>query len=104
METETSIIFIFWSGFNFTIEFTKNPEGNSYYMNRAILVYDTEHPDLKKDFELSETHGKVHLETRYDCLLLLLLAPVPVPVHAPACSCPCSCSCIRAILISDFPF
>merc|ERR1711892_1270665 len=45
--TENSRIFIFWSGFNFT----KNPEGNSYYMNRAILVYDTGHPDLKDDFK-----------------------------------------------------
>ena len=64
LETETSMIFIFWSGFNFTIEFTKNPEGNSYYMNRAILIYDTNHPELKKDFEFAKYQGKVHLETR----------------------------------------
>lgn len=64
LETETSKIFIFWSGFNFSIEFIKNPEGNSYYMNRMILVYDTQHPDLAKDFEYAAYKGKIHLETR----------------------------------------
>jgi len=33
-------------------------------MNRAILVYDTQHPDLFKDFEYAVNRGKVHLETR----------------------------------------
>ena len=64
LKTETSAIFIFWAGFNLTFEFVKNPEGNSYYMNRVILIYDTEHPSLKKDFEYANTHGKIHLETR----------------------------------------
>jgi len=64
LETETSKIFLFWSGFNFSIEFIKNPEGNSYYMNRMIIVYDTSHPDLVQDFENAMYKGKIHLETR----------------------------------------
>jgi len=64
LETETSKIFIFWSGFNFSIEFIKNPEGNSYYMNRMIIVYDTKHPDLAADFQYAAYTGKIHLETR----------------------------------------
>ena len=48
LETEKAKIFIFWSGYNFTLEFIKNPEGNSYYMNRALLQYNTKHPDLAK--------------------------------------------------------
>ena len=64
LKTEVSAIHIFWAGFNLTFEFVKNPEGNSYYMNRVILIYDTEHPSLKGDFEYANTHGKIHLETR----------------------------------------
>jgi len=64
LESETAKIFIFWSGFNFSIEFIKNPEGNSYYMNRMILVYDTRHPDLAEDFQYAAYKGKIHLETR----------------------------------------
>ena len=48
METEVAKIFMFWSGYNFTLEFIKNPEGNSYYMNRALIQYNTKHPDLAK--------------------------------------------------------
>ena len=64
MESETAKIFIFWSGFNFSIEFIKNPEGNSYYMNRIVLVYDTKHPDLAEDFKYAARTGRVHLETK----------------------------------------
>ena len=64
LETETSKIFVFWSGFNFSIEFIKNPEGNSYYMNRVILLYDTRHPDLVQDFQYAANKGLIHLETR----------------------------------------
>ena len=64
LKTEVSAIHIFWAGFNLTFEFIKNPEGNSYYMNRIVLIYDTEHPSLKGDFEYANTHGKIHLETR----------------------------------------
>ena len=48
METEVAKIFMFWSGYNFTLEFIKNPEGNSYYMNRVIIQYNTKHPDLTR--------------------------------------------------------
>ena len=48
METEVAKIFMFWSGYNFTLEFIKNPEGNSYYMNRVIIQYNTKHPDLSR--------------------------------------------------------
>jgi len=64
LKTEVSAIYIFWAGFNLTFEFVKNPEGNSYYMNRVILIYDTEHPSLKSDFEYANTHGRITLETR----------------------------------------
>ena len=29
-----------WSVFNFSLIFTENPEGNSYYLNTAILKYN----------------------------------------------------------------
>ena len=64
LKTEVSAIHVFWAGFNLTLEFIKNPEGNSYYMNRVVLIYNTEHPSLKGDFAYANTHGKIHLETR----------------------------------------
>ena len=48
LETDIAKIFIFWSGYNFSMEFIKNPEGNSYYMNRVMFQYNTKHPDLAK--------------------------------------------------------
>merc|ERR1719410_2249240 len=63
METEMAKIFMFWSGYNFTLEFIKNPEGNSYYMNRALIQYNTKHPDLAKDFQYAALQGVVTLQT-----------------------------------------
>ena len=48
LETDIAKIFLFWSGYNFSMEFIKNPEGNSYYMNRVMFQYNTKHPDLAK--------------------------------------------------------
>ena len=48
MESEVAKIFIFWSGYNFSLEFIKNPEGNSYYMNKGLIQYNTKHPDLAR--------------------------------------------------------
>ena len=62
-EKEVAKIFVFWSGYNFTLEFIKNPEGNSFYLNRAILQYDTKHPDLYSDFKYSAGQGIMKLET-----------------------------------------
>ena len=48
LETEIAKIFLFWSGYNFSMEFIKNPEGNSYYLNRVMFQYNTKHPDLAR--------------------------------------------------------
>ena len=64
METEVAKIFMFWSGYNFTLEFIKNPEGNSFYMNRAILQYNTKHPDLASDFKYAAYSGINTLQTK----------------------------------------
>lgn len=63
METEKAKISMFWSGYNFTLEFIKNPEGNSYYMNRALIQYNTKHPDLAKDFQYAALQGVITLQT-----------------------------------------
>jgi len=63
LETETAKMFVFWPGFNFTLVFTKNPEGNSYYLNRAVVMYDKSHSALRSDFTNARTGGKVRLET-----------------------------------------
>lgn len=62
-ETEVAKMFVFWSGYNFTLEFIKNPEGNSFYLNRAILQYNTKHPDLYAEFKSAAYQGIITLET-----------------------------------------
>ena len=64
LETEIAKIFLFWSGYNFSMEFIKNPEGNSYYLNRVMFQYNTKHPDLARDFQYAAAQGLVHLETK----------------------------------------
>ena len=39
-EGDTAVLTMRWSVFNFSLVFTENPEGNSYYLNRAILRYN----------------------------------------------------------------
>ena len=36
-EGDTAVLTMRWSVFNFSLVFTSNPEGNSYYLNKAIL-------------------------------------------------------------------
>ena len=37
---DTAVLTMTWSVFNFSLIFTENPEGNSYYLNTAILKYN----------------------------------------------------------------
>ncbi len=37
---DTAVLTMHWSVFNFSLVFTENPEGNSYYLNKAILKYN----------------------------------------------------------------
>ena len=37
---DTAVLTMTWSVFNFSLVFTENPEGNSYYLNTAILKYN----------------------------------------------------------------
>ena len=39
-EGDTAVLTMRWSVFNFSLIFTENPEGNSYYLNKAILKYN----------------------------------------------------------------
>ena len=39
-EGDTAVLTMRWSVFNFSLVFTENPEGNSYYLNQAILKYN----------------------------------------------------------------
>ncbi|XP_040565314.1 uncharacterized protein [Lepeophtheirus salmonis] len=60
MTGDSSMISMLWSVYNFSLIFTKNPEGNSYYLNRASLVF-TQDEDI---FPYSDYNGKVILETK----------------------------------------
>ena len=37
---DTAVLTMRWNVFNFSLVFTQNPEGNSYYLNKAILRYN----------------------------------------------------------------
>ena len=37
---DTAVLTMTWSVFNFSLIFTENPEGNSYYLNTALLKYN----------------------------------------------------------------
>ena len=49
-----------WEVYNFSLVFTENPEGNSYYLNKAVLRY-TQDLSLFPD---ATYRGNVLLETR----------------------------------------
>ena len=36
----TAILNFHWSVFKFSLVFDENPEGNSYYLNKAVLEYN----------------------------------------------------------------
>ncbi|XP_059087532.1 uncharacterized protein LOC131883940 [Tigriopus californicus] len=58
-EGDTAVLTMHWSVFNFSMIFTENPEGNSYYLNRAILKYN-QSLDIFRD---ATYRGPVILET-----------------------------------------
>ena len=37
---DTAVLTMRWSVFNFSLIYTENPEGNSYYLNTAVLRYN----------------------------------------------------------------
>lgn len=39
-EGDTAVLTMRWSVYNFSLVFTENPEGNSYYLNKAILKFN----------------------------------------------------------------
>lgn len=43
----TAILNFHWSVFKFSLVFDENPEGNSYYMNKAVLEYNQVRPFSK---------------------------------------------------------
>ena len=49
-----------WSVFNFSLVFTENPEGNSYYLNTAILKYN----QTLSTFGDTTYHGRVIAKTQ----------------------------------------
>ncbi len=58
-EGDTAVLTLRWSVFNFSLVFTKNPEGNSYYLNKALLKYN-QSLDI---FEDATYRGPVYLST-----------------------------------------
>ena len=36
----TAVLNFHWSVFKFSLVFDENPEGNSYYLNKAVLEYN----------------------------------------------------------------
>ena len=57
---DTAVITMRWSVFNFSLIYTENPEGNSYYLNTALLKYN-QSSDLFKD---ASYHKEVKVQTR----------------------------------------
>ena len=39
-EGDTAVLTMRWGSFNFSLIYTENPEGNSYYLNTAVLRYN----------------------------------------------------------------
>lgn len=58
-EGDTAVLTMHWSVFNFSMIFTQNPEGNSYYLNKALLKYN-QSLDIFRD---ATYRGPVVLET-----------------------------------------
>ena len=59
---DTAVLSMFWTGFNFSLVYTKNPEGNSYYLNKALLIYNQSLPM----FQDATYSGMVRLHTKRD--------------------------------------
>ena len=57
---DTAVLTMRWSVFNFSLVFTENPEGNSYYLNRAILRYN----QSLETFSDATYRGPVILQTQ----------------------------------------
>ena len=47
---DTAVLTMRWNVFNFSLVFTQNPEGNSYYLNKAILRHGRNLPNLSTEF------------------------------------------------------
>lgn len=56
---DTAVLTMTWSVFNFSLVFTENPEGNSYYLNTAVLIYN----QSLSIFQDTSYHGKVIAST-----------------------------------------
>merc|ERR1712223_2294643 len=56
---DTAVLTMSWSVFNFSLVFTENPEGNSYYLNTAILKYN----QSLSSFQDTSYHGNVIART-----------------------------------------
>jgi len=56
---DTAVLTMSWSVFNFSLVFTENPEGNSYYLNTAILKYN----QSLSTFQDTSYHGNVIART-----------------------------------------
>ena len=59
-EGDTAVLTMRWSVFNFSLVYTENPEGNSYYLNTCILKYN-QSLDIFWD---ASYRGEVKLQTR----------------------------------------
>lgn len=59
-EGDTAVLTMRWSVFNFSLIYTENPEGNSYYLNTAVLRYN-QSSDLFWD---ASYHKEVTIKTR----------------------------------------
>ena len=57
---DTAVLTMRWSVFNFSLVYTENPEGNSYYLNTCILKYN-QSLDIFWD---ASYRGEVKLQTR----------------------------------------
>ena len=57
---DTAVLTMRWSVFNFSLIYTENPEGNSYYLNTAILRYN-QSIDLFRD---ASYRSDVRIQTR----------------------------------------
>ena len=58
---DKAVLTMTWSVFNFSMIFTENPEGNSYYLDTVVLKYNQSLPDLFVD---ATYHGQVIAKTQ----------------------------------------
>ena len=57
---DTAVLTMHWSVFNFSLVYTQNPEGNSYYLNKAILKYN----QSLESFYDATYRGHISLQTK----------------------------------------